>query len=112
MIGNGGPGSAIGIREPNRLFRNEIGNKNNWIRLHLVGTVSNRDGIGSARAPFRGQVTALFDGPVRPAPAGADGSRFAPRRCGRSGQVVPVFAAENADCDRTVETLLRVVRSD
>jgi len=47
FVGNGGPGSKPETREPNRLFRNDVGNRNNWIRLHLVGTLSNRDGIGS-----------------------------------------------------------------
>ncbi len=33
--------------EKARLFRNEGGNANNWIRLELVGRASNRDGIGA-----------------------------------------------------------------
>ena len=32
--------------QQNRLFRNK-GNQNNWIKVKLVGTVSNRDGIGA-----------------------------------------------------------------
>ncbi|MGE3821749.1 MAG: ASPIC/UnbV domain-containing protein, partial [Isosphaeraceae bacterium] len=32
---------------PARLFRNEGGNRNQWIRLILVGRKSNRDGIGA-----------------------------------------------------------------
>lgn len=32
---------------PPRLFRNDGGNQNAWIRLKLVGTKSNRDGIGA-----------------------------------------------------------------
>ncbi len=47
LVGNGGPSSQPETREPNRLFRNDIGNHNNWIRLHLVGQTSNRDGIGA-----------------------------------------------------------------
>ena len=29
------------------LFRNEGGNRRNWIRIKLVGTISNRDGVGA-----------------------------------------------------------------
>ena len=29
------------------LFRNEDGNRRNWIRIKLVGTISNRDGVGA-----------------------------------------------------------------
>jgi len=29
------------------LLRNEGGNRNNWLRIKLVGTRSNRDGIGA-----------------------------------------------------------------
>ena len=29
------------------LLRNDVGNRNNWIRIELVGTKSNRDGIGA-----------------------------------------------------------------
>ena len=32
---------------PATLLRNENGNKQNWLRIKLVGTVSNRDGIGA-----------------------------------------------------------------
>ena len=31
----------------NRLFENEMGNQNNWLHIDLVGSTSNRDGIGS-----------------------------------------------------------------
>jgi hypothetical protein len=38
LTANGGPA---------RLFRNEGGNKNHWVRVLLKGTPSNRDGIGA-----------------------------------------------------------------
>ena len=30
-----------------RLYRNDSGNQNNWIKLKLIGTQSNRSGIGT-----------------------------------------------------------------
>jgi hypothetical protein len=47
LVGNGGPSYLPETREPNRLFRNDVGNRNNWVRIRLIGTLSNRDGIGS-----------------------------------------------------------------
>ena len=38
LTANGGPA---------RLFRNDGGNANGWIRLELVGRASNRDAIGA-----------------------------------------------------------------
>jgi hypothetical protein len=38
LTANGGPA---------RLFRNDGGNRNNWLRVVLKGTRSNRDGIGA-----------------------------------------------------------------
>lgn len=53
-ISDGGPAPASqrreryrGTNEPNHFFLNEGGNSNHWIKLRLVGTVSNRDGIGA-----------------------------------------------------------------
>jgi hypothetical protein len=43
VTANGGPAA---------LFRNDGGNRNGWLRLKLVGTKSNRDGIG-ARVTLR-----------------------------------------------------------
>ena len=57
FIGNGGPAHRSETREPNRLFRNDFGNSNNWIRLHLIGTLSNRDGIGSRIIVLSQQAT-------------------------------------------------------
>jgi len=39
-------GKLIGIEQHNQLFRNK-GNQNNWIKVKLVGTVSNRDAVGT-----------------------------------------------------------------
>jgi hypothetical protein len=47
FVCNGGPGFRDDTREPNRLFRNDDATGNHWIRLHLVGGESNRDGIGA-----------------------------------------------------------------
>ena len=44
---------------PARLLRNEAGRENNVLRVHTVGTASNRDGIGA-----RVEVT-VGDGPSR-----------------------------------------------
>jgi len=46
FITNGGGWKDIRTGGPHQLFRN-IGNDNNWIELFLVGTLSNRDGIGT-----------------------------------------------------------------
>jgi hypothetical protein len=39
-------GKLLGIEQQNQLFLNS-GNTNNWIKVKLVGTLSNRDGIGA-----------------------------------------------------------------
>jgi hypothetical protein len=54
MTANGGPA---------RLFRNDGGNKNHWIRLELVGTTSNRGAIGAKvrlEAGGKTQIRQLF----------------------------------------------------
>ncbi len=38
---------VVNLNEHSVFLRNNKGNQNNWISLNLVGTVSNRDGIGS-----------------------------------------------------------------
>ncbi|MGQ9592517.1 MAG: CRTAC1 family protein [Planctomycetota bacterium] len=35
------------LDRPSRLLRNDVGNKNHWIKVRLRGTKSNRDGIGA-----------------------------------------------------------------
>jgi len=37
----------VNLEEPGVLLRNNKGNQNNWIALHLIGEVSNRDGVGA-----------------------------------------------------------------
>jgi hypothetical protein len=37
----------VNLHDYGVLLRNDHGNENNWIKLHLVGTKSNRDGIGA-----------------------------------------------------------------
>jgi hypothetical protein len=39
-------GKLVGLEQENMFFRNE-GNQNNWIKVKLVGTKSNRDAIGA-----------------------------------------------------------------
>jgi len=38
---------VLNIDQPSKLLRNDGGNHNNWIRIQLTGTKSNRDGIGA-----------------------------------------------------------------
>jgi enediyne biosynthesis protein E4 len=38
---------VLNIDQPSKLLRNDGGNKNNWIRVQLTGTKSNRDGVGA-----------------------------------------------------------------
>ena len=47
------------------LLRNDVGNRNNWIRIQLVGTKSNRDGIGArvgVRCGERRQIPEVHSG--------------------------------------------------
>ena len=37
----------VSLDDEGVLLRNDAGNKNNWLKLQLVGTASNRDGIGA-----------------------------------------------------------------
>jgi hypothetical protein len=37
----------VNLNEPARLLRNDGGNRGNWVMIRLVGTASNRDGIGA-----------------------------------------------------------------
>jgi len=38
---------VLNIDQPSVLLHNEGGNRNNWITIRLVGTKSNRDGVGA-----------------------------------------------------------------
>jgi hypothetical protein len=37
----------VNLNDRGAFLRNNKGNQNNWITLNLIGTVSNRDGIGA-----------------------------------------------------------------
>jgi hypothetical protein len=45
--------------QPNRLYRNDIGTSKNWLKVKLVGTVSNRDAIGARVKVVAGGVTRI-----------------------------------------------------
>jgi hypothetical protein len=47
FMSKGGPAAMTDTVAPNRMFRNDGGNANNWLYLNLTGTLSNRDAIGS-----------------------------------------------------------------
>ena len=57
FVTNGAPSLPIGFG-PSQLFRN-VGNNNHWLEIDLVGTVSNRDGIGSRVLVTAGGITQL-----------------------------------------------------
>ncbi len=38
---------VLNLSERARLLRNDGGNRRNWVMIHLIGTTSNRDGIGA-----------------------------------------------------------------
>jgi len=46
--------------EPPQLFRNDGGNSNHWLEILLIGTRSNRDGVG-ARAKISAGDLVLYD---------------------------------------------------
>jgi len=47
----------VNLHEEAVLLRNDIGNRNNWILINLVGTESNRDGIGATVRITTGEIT-------------------------------------------------------
>ena len=47
VVNNGQGDSGIAERERARLYRNDVGNSRHWLQIELVGTSSNRDGIGA-----------------------------------------------------------------
>ena len=58
FVTNGG--GLVGIKQggPNQLFKN-LGNKNNWLEIDLIGKKSNKDGIGSRVLLTAGKITQL-----------------------------------------------------
>jgi len=57
-VTNGWRGDLTNSTGPSQLFRN-LGNENNWLEIDLVGTISNRDGIGSHLIISSGNVTQI-----------------------------------------------------
>jgi len=49
----------VNLHEEAVLLRNDIGNQNNWILINLVGTESNRDGIGATVQVTAGEITQI-----------------------------------------------------
>ena len=47
----------VNLNEPAVLLRNDIGNQNNWLLINLVGTNSNRDGVGATVRVTTGETT-------------------------------------------------------
>jgi hypothetical protein len=47
----------LNLDQPSILLRNDGGNKNNWLMIHLQGARSNRDGVGARVAVRAGDLT-------------------------------------------------------
>ncbi|MEE9493662.1 MAG: Calx-beta domain-containing protein, partial [Gammaproteobacteria bacterium] len=56
FITNGLQLQPIRLQAPNQLFKNTTSNSNHWIELDLIGTTSNRDGIGARITATAGGV--------------------------------------------------------
>ncbi|MEM6579669.1 MAG: CRTAC1 family protein [Pseudomonadota bacterium] len=59
--GGGSMGRSLGLPSDNgqyQLFRN-LGNENNWIMIDLIGTQSNRDGVGAIVSVVAGKKTQI-----------------------------------------------------
>ena len=52
---------VLNLNGPARLYRNDGGNRGNWIMIHTVGTTSNRDGIGARVRLTAAGVTQVRD---------------------------------------------------
>jgi hypothetical protein len=52
---------VLNLNGPARLYRNDGGNRGNWIMIRTVGTASNRDGIGARVRVKAGGVTQIRD---------------------------------------------------
>ena len=52
---------VLNIDQPSLLMRNDGGNRNNWIMLRLIGTKSNRDGIGAKVTVRAGDLTQVAE---------------------------------------------------
>ncbi len=51
----------LNVNDRCRLMRNDGGNKNNWLKIHTIGTVSNRDAIGARIRLTVGGITQIRD---------------------------------------------------
>jgi hypothetical protein len=52
---------ALNIDQPSVLLRNDGGNRNNWLTLKLIGTKSNRDGVGARVIVRSGDFTQVAE---------------------------------------------------
>jgi hypothetical protein len=52
---------VLNLNAPARLYRNDGGNRGNWIMVQTVGTASNRDGIGARVRVTSGGATQIRD---------------------------------------------------
>jgi hypothetical protein len=52
---------VLNLNGPARLYRNDGGNRGNWIMVRTVGTASNRDGIGARVRVTTGDATQIRD---------------------------------------------------
>jgi hypothetical protein len=52
---------VLNLNGPARLYRNDGGNRSNWIMVRTIGTASNRDGIGARVRVTTGDATQVRD---------------------------------------------------
>lgn len=52
---------VLNINQPSRLLRNDGGNRYNWLAIKLVGTKSNRDGLGARVIVRAGDLTQVAE---------------------------------------------------
>jgi hypothetical protein len=52
---------VLNIDQPSVLLRNDGGNRNNWLSLELIGTKSNRDGVGARVIVRSGDFTQVAE---------------------------------------------------
>jgi hypothetical protein len=66
---------VLNIDQPSVLLRNDGGNRNNWLTLQLIGTKSNRDGVGARVIVRSGDFTQVAE---KTTPGSTSGSANAP----------------------------------
>jgi hypothetical protein len=52
---------VVNIDQPSVLLRNDGGNRNNWLTLRLIGSSSNRDGVGARVTVRAGNFTQVAE---------------------------------------------------